>query len=291
MNFDLKKLRAFHLVAKHGTLGRAASQLSVSIPAVSVQIRHLEKELGTALFHRVGKRLILTAQGDVFRVGVETVFASLDNAVQSISQTKTSLARVSIAIGNDLAKYFSRAISEYAQAHPIVDLSMHINNSPEVMAHVLSGDVDLGVGYFSRVPKELDKRILRKSGFSLVCHADHPLARLRHPNLSEIAKHRLITLSPHTSLGGRVALTFAKANIELSGKIEAGSCQTSEALAEQGLGAAIIHTVCIDHRRPKTTAVADVSQYFGTVDVAVIHRKSHRLGAVHTDFIQALSHR
>ena len=57
---DLKRLRAFLLVAKNGSLRHAASALNLSIPAVSIQIHKLEQELGVALFERAGRRLTLT---------------------------------------------------------------------------------------------------------------------------------------------------------------------------------------------------------------------------------------
>jgi DNA-binding transcriptional LysR family regulator len=253
-----------------------------------MQIRSLETELGVTLFHRVGKRLVLAPQGEVFLAGIEAVFNSLDEAVQSVSTTRTDLVRVSIAIGSDLARYFSGAIAEFVRANPGADLSMCVRNSPEVMALVANGTVDIGVGYFSTVSGEFDKHVLTKSGLSLVCSPDHPLAGRRNPALDDIAKYRLITLPPYTSLGGRVARAFSRAGVEVSGTIEGGSCQTSQELAEKGLGVAIIHTVCVDDRWPRSMRSLDLSHHFGSIDVAIIHRKSHRLAPAHSDFIRTM---
>lgn len=284
-NIDLKKLRAFDLVAKHGTLSRAASLLRLTVPAVSIQIRALEEELGTTLFYRFGKRLAITPQGEVFLAELDAVFSSLDRAVQSVSRQRTDLVRISIALSSDLARYFSGAIADVVQAHPTAHLSLRIRSSPEIMALVTKGEVDIGLGYFSNVPSELEKRVLIKSGFSLVCPPEYPLSHRRKPNLNEIAKHRLITLQPYTSTGGRVIRAFSKAGVEASGMIESGSCQTSQDLVEKRLGVAIVHTLCIDHGRPRRMRSVDVSRYFGSVDVAIIRLKTHRPHAVHSDFI------
>ena len=81
---------------------------------------------------------------------------------------------------------------------------------------------------------------------------------------------------------------FSSAGVELNGTIEGGSCQTSQALAEKGLGVAIIHTVCVNRAWPRSMRALDVSQHFGSVDIAIIHRKSHRLATAHTDFIETM---
>jgi DNA-binding transcriptional LysR family regulator len=87
---DLKKLRAFALVAKHGNLRDAATRLLLSTSAISIQINQLEKQLGIKLFDRVGRKLVLLPAGQVFLNHVPAVFNAVDEAVASIAKTKAA---------------------------------------------------------------------------------------------------------------------------------------------------------------------------------------------------------
>lgn len=287
-NIDLKRLRTFVLVAKNGSLRHAAAELRVSIPAVSIQIRQLEEELGVELFQRLGRRLVLTATGQVFLTEAELALEAVNHAIESVSLAAPRSGRISLAMNNDLARYFSAEITRFMKGYPTVDLSLRVRGSLGTLGMVVDGDVDIGVGYFGEVPAEITKRVVGKSGFSLVCNARHPLAKRRHPTLEEIGAHRLITLPTPTNMGRRIARTFSAAGVSPMGVIEAGNCQTSRELAEKGIGVAIIHTACLGDKRPKSLSRIDVSALFGTVDIAVIHRASRRLSRSHLDFLATI---
>jgi LysR family transcriptional activator of glutamate synthase operon len=288
-NIDLKKLRAFLLVAKNGSLRHAAMVLHVSIPAVSIQIRQLEEELGVALFQRVGRQLVLTATGQLFLTEVETAMEAFHHAVESVSPTAPRSGRIALAMNNDLARYFSARITKFMKDHPTVGLSLRVRGSLGTLGMVMDGSVDVGVGYFGDVPGDITKRVLGKSGFSLACNSKHPLAKKRRPTLAEIGAHRLITLPTPTNMGRRIARVFSSAGVNPIGVIEAGNCQTSREFAEKGIGVALIHTACLGTKWPKSLCRIDVSDFFGTVDIAVIHRASRRLSPALVDFLSTIS--
>lgn len=287
-NIDLKRLRAFLLVAKNGSLRHAAGALRISIPAVSIQMRKLEQELGVALFERSGRRMVLTPTGQVFRTEAETAMEALNRAIESVSPAASRSGRISLAMNNDLARYYSAEITKFMKGHPAVDLSLRVRGSLGTLGMVVDGDVDIGIGYFGDVPTEVTKRVLGKSGFSLVCNARHPLARKRRPTIQEIGSYRIITLPTPTNMGRRIARVFSAAGVTPLGVVEAGNCQTSRDFAEKGLGVAIIHTACLGEKWPKTLSRIDVSELFGRVDIAVIHRMARRLSRLHVDFLATL---
>lgn len=287
-NIDLKKLRAFLLVAKNGSLRHAAMVLRVSIPAVSIQIRQLEEELGVSLFQRMGRQLVLTATGQLFLTEVETAMEAFDHAIESVSPTAPRSGRISLAMNNDLARYFSDKITKFMKGHPTVGLSLRVRGSLGTLGMVMDGAVDVGVGYFGDVPADITKRVLGKSGFSLVCNAKHPLAKKRHPTLTDIGAHRVITLPTPTNMGRRIARIFSTAGVNPLGVIEAGNCQTSREFAEKGIGVALIHTACLGTKWPKGLHRIDVTDLFGKVDIAVIHRASRRLSPALVDFLSTI---
>lgn len=287
-NIDIKRLRAFLLVAQNGSLRHAAATLHISIPAISIQIRKLEQELGVALFERVGRRLVLTPTGQMFRTEAENALEAFNRAIESISPAASKSGRISLAMNNDLARYYSTQITRFMKGHPAVDISLRVRGSLGTLGMVVDGDADIGIGYFGEVPPEIAKRVLGKSSFSLVCNSKHPLARKRRPTLKEIGAYRIITLPTPTSMGRRIARTFSDAGVNPVGVVEAGTCETSREFAEKGIGVAIIHTACLGNKWPKSLARVDLGALFGTVDIAVIHRASRRLSRPHVDFLDSI---
>ncbi|MFN4998269.1 MAG: LysR family transcriptional regulator [Betaproteobacteria bacterium] len=92
-NLSLRQIRIFSAAARHLSFSRAAEEMHLSAPAVSMQIKELEEELGSALFLRSGRKVALTSAGDTFRVHADKVLSALreaESVMQKLKGTKTS---------------------------------------------------------------------------------------------------------------------------------------------------------------------------------------------------------
>ena len=286
---DLKKLRAFYLVAKHGSLRAAAARLLLSTSAISIQITQLEKGLGVKLFDRVGRKLVLEPSGKIFLEHAQTVLDAVDDAVASVSKIKTPRKRISLAVGTDLTRFFSPGIAKFMKAHPDIDIALRLKHSPETLARILDGEIDMGIGYFGKLPKDLSKRALMKSGFSMSYASSHPLADIKTPSFADIAQYHLIGLRLETDMGHRIIQAFSDAGIEPPSILEVDNCQSSHELARQGIGVAVTHTTCLDgYPSPKMCRI-DVSRFLGEVDIAVVHRKSRALSSLHRELLKEMT--
>jgi DNA-binding transcriptional LysR family regulator len=288
-NVDIKKLRAFYLVATHGSLRSAATRLLLSTSAISIQINQLEKELGVKLFRRVGRKLVLEPSGKTFLEHVQSVLKAVDDAVASISKVKMPKRRISIAVGPDLTRIFSAAIGKFMKKHPDVEIALQLKHSQESLARILDGEIDMVVGYFGSIPKDLVKQTLMKSGFSMSYAATHPLARLKSPTLRDIAQYPLIALRQQTNMGQRIMRALADVGLEPANYLEVGNCQSSQDLAAQGIGVAIAHTTCLDGYKASELRSIDASEYFGKVDIAVAHRKSATFSELHQELVDEMA--
>src|SRR5690348_15279254 len=83
---ELRQLVYFDAVVRHGGFTRASARLRVAQPAVSAQIRRLERELGAALLHRTTRRVSLTAAGEVFLARIRPVLEQLDGARAALAE-------------------------------------------------------------------------------------------------------------------------------------------------------------------------------------------------------------
>jgi DNA-binding transcriptional LysR family regulator len=286
---DLKKMRAFHLVAKHGSLRSAAARLLLSTSAISIQISQLEKELGVKLFDRIGRKLVLEPSGKVFLAHVQTVLDAVDDAIESVSKAPAPQKLISLAVGTDLTRFFSAAIARFMKTHPEVQIALKLKHSPETLSRILDGEIDMGVGYFGKLPKDLNKRTLMKSGFSMSYAASHPLAAIAAPTLQDIARHHLIALRQDTDMGQRIIRAFDAAGVEPLNFLEVGNCQSSQELAAQGIGVAVAHTTCLDGYQPSEMRNIDATRFLGEVDIAVVHRKSRALSSLHQELLNEMT--
>jgi DNA-binding transcriptional LysR family regulator len=270
---DLKKLRAFRLVARHGNLRLAAARLNITVPAISVQIRRLEEDLGIKLFQRLPNKLILTRAGETFVRETEAIFERIGKAVANLSAQSSPKGRVSLSIGNDLAWYFAPRIGHFIKRYPGIELRMQIYKASEALAALGKGDLDVCIGVFPAIPKALVHEVVAESTLSLACPPGHPLLRQRPPRLEDIARYKLLVLPRHTHTRHVIDRAFAAASVETRSFIEAGNCQTARAFVEQAIGIAVVHSLCMEQSPSKRLRHIDLGQSFETIKIAAVYRK------------------
>jgi DNA-binding transcriptional LysR family regulator len=283
---DLRKLKAFLLVAKHGSLRAAANQARQTIPAISIQIKKLEEELGVQLFHRLPNKLILTDRGEVFRREVNTVFESLERATASVSSPAQGFrGTLSISLGTDVAKFFAPRIAEFVKQHSDLNVMMYLGSSGRSLARVVDGEVDISFGFYRTVPRGVRKIKITETGISLLCPSGHPLRKRKDISLEDIAGYKVMML-PRTSATRRAMnAVFARNHVALRNVIEVGSCRTAIEFVQLGLGVALVHSICAGaDAHPKLSQV-DMADHFGRTDVAMIVRPDKLASPAHKAFV------
>jgi DNA-binding transcriptional LysR family regulator len=179
-DLDLRRLKAFCLVGQHGTITHAAKLLGLSTPAVSLHLKHLEKELGVTLFNRGANKLWLTEEGRRFMEASQDIIRQVQASLDSLSSNKTGNPRLSISIGNDLSKTYSKKIINFIKTYPDIGIDISIRNSAESIELVDSGDVDLAIGFFGEVPHDVHRekitsRHMNVRRHCVIWHAIHYL--------------------------------------------------------------------------------------------------------------------
>src|SRR5262245_46573659 len=122
---DLRKLRAFHLVAKHGGLRYAATRLKQSIPAISGKIHKLEREIGFDLFERLPNKLVLTVAGERFLREVDGIFERAEQALRSLNSGAPE-GRLAVSVGSDHAWFYAPKFRTFLNRYPNVAMSLRV---------------------------------------------------------------------------------------------------------------------------------------------------------------------
>lgn len=176
---ESRQLEYFLTVLDHGSMNRAAAALHIAQPSLSQAIRALERDLGNDLFHRIGRRLVLTDAGralidparDVVR-GLHTARASVDS-VGGLQVGRVEIA----AMSSQAVDPLSRMVRTFQKQHPRISMSTRAARNPnEVIDMVRTGATELGVLGCLEKPAaaEVELCLLDRQRYVLIAPADGP---------------------------------------------------------------------------------------------------------------------
>ena len=158
MNITFRQLQIFTEVARLGSMARAAASLHLTPPAVSMQVRELESQVGLPLFDRIGRAVTLSKAGEYFVVRAKRLLADLKDAEHAMARLRKLEAGV-LTIGIVVtAKYFvPHLLTRFHERHPNVDVRLHVApNREELVALMRAGEADLTI--MGRAPREMAAR-------------------------------------------------------------------------------------------------------------------------------------
>lgn len=227
-------------VARAGSIRKAAARLHISASAINRQILALEDELGTPLFQRLPRKMVLTAAGEVLIHHVRQSFKELEWAQVKIEELKgLRRGEVTIAMMSGLAaNLIPRMASEFRRANPRVKLILRqLTDGDEIMAAVESGEADLGLGFDFDLPPTL--RIISSAAGRLgaVVAPGHPLADKTSLRISDCIAYPIIIADKSTVIRPYLNDVFAKALVTVHPVIETNSIEVMRhaAMVDQGL--------------------------------------------------------
>ncbi|MCL6591919.1 MAG: LysR family transcriptional regulator [Firmicutes bacterium] len=143
---ELNQLRSFCLIAESKSFSRAAEKLHLTQPAVTLQIKNLEEELGQLLFERLGHTLGLTAAGEVLLGYARQILNLTETATETIRQFCESRGRITIGAGTTNTIFrLPRILQKYREAHPQVEIRIRNGASDLIGKLVYENAVDLGL--------------------------------------------------------------------------------------------------------------------------------------------------
>jgi DNA-binding transcriptional LysR family regulator len=261
LNVTFRQLRVFAEVARHGSMARAADALHLTPPAVSMQIKEVETQVGLPLFDRRGRQVSLSTAGEYFLVHAKRLLADLkeaENAMARFRHLEHGLLTIGIV---STAKYFvPQLLARFHEEHPGVDVRLQVaGNREQLLALMASGEVDLSV--MGRPPKEIATRSESFAAHPLVIVAptDHPTVRRGHLVLAQLAPYAFIAREPGSGTRAAMDRFFAEHRFEPHITMEMSSNETIKQAVMAGMGLAFLslHTMGLE-LRSRLLAVLDV---------------------------------
>jgi DNA-binding transcriptional LysR family regulator len=240
---DLRQLSYFVAVAEEGQFTRAATRVSVAQPAVSAQIRRLERELGQALFHRDQRAVRLTAAGEALLPHARAALAAADRGRDEIASLRDLLhGRLRVAVAGPVDYRFAEALGDFHRAHPAVEISVTQEHNEPLLEAVARGDVDaaiVGIGA-QPLPPRIRTRVVATEPLVLAVRHGDPLSRRRTVGLAHLREQPMITLVRGSGLRTVLENACREAGFVPRIAAEAGELSFLVELAAEGLGVAVL---------------------------------------------------
>ena len=246
-----RQLRTFASVARHLSFGKAAEELHLTPPAVSMQIRELESQVGLPLFDRTGRQVALTVTGEYLLVYVRKILATLKDAEDAIARFR-GLQGGRLVIGMvSTAKYFlPRLLAQFREDHPEIEIRLVVSgNREQLIAAMQRNEVDLAV--MGRPPREIATRAepFAAHPHVIITPPDHPLATtMGHVPAQALANFPFIVREPGSGTRAAMEQYFADHRIEPRVAMEMASNESIKQAVMAGLGIALLslHTIGLE---------------------------------------------
>lgn len=239
---EMRHIHAFLAVARWGSFTRAASELRVSQPALTVQVKQLETRLGISLFDRNKRRVSLTQAGRDLVAPLQRVIFDFESV---ITRTKDFVEhrRGIVAVGalpSVAAGLLPRAMRQLADQHPGIVVRVTDALAGRIAALVKAGDIDFGISSQMPTDRELTYQHLLSDRLCAFVLPDHPLVKKKTVTLRDLVAHPLILLVKGSSVRDIVERALEKKGLKISVAYESIYMSTALGMARAGLGVAVL---------------------------------------------------
>ncbi len=244
---DLDRLKGFVETAREKSFTRAAEKLFLTQPAVSLQVKALEDELGEDLFERRGKQILLTGAGRLLFARAEAILEMAAQIRQDMAALgELRVGRLSIGTSDTNCAYvLPPAVKAFRQAYPGIEIRLTDRMSPEVVRLVLEGAVDFGLATLPVTEPRVRTRPLFIREDVAVCGPAHPLTHAQTVDLRALSNCAMLMLERGSTSRGLMDRMFSEAGLHPQVTMELGSIEVIKRFVEIGLGVAIVPEVAV----------------------------------------------
>ncbi len=225
---ELRHLRYFLATANHLHFRVAAEELLVSQPTLSEQIKDLEKELGTDLFERTGRRVRLTQSGELFQAYARRALAVIEEG-QSVLHEFDELLRGRLRVGvvQTVGTYLiPQVIAKFSSSFPLVSVRVENLSADEIESGLMDGTLDLGVTFVPDSSTQFNVEPIGEEQFVLVVSKSHRFASRKRIRVLDLADEPLCLMSTSFCTRRLINVAFAEAGVNLTVAVEMTSIES-----------------------------------------------------------------
>ncbi|WON73630.1 LysR family transcriptional regulator [Nitrosospira sp. Is2] len=290
LHVTLRQLKVFESVARHLSFSRAAEELFLTQPAVSMQIKQLEDNVGLPLFEQMGKKIYLTDAGNElyhYSRAISQQLADMELALDELKGLERGKLNISVV---STANYFApHLLAKFCQRYSGVTVSLHVSNRETVLKQLADNLTDLAI--MGRPPGHLDiaTQSFMENPLVVVAPPGHPLCCAREIPVKRLEQETFLVREPGSGTRSAMERFFTAHHISINRGMETDTNEAIKQAVQAGMGLAImsLHTVELE-LETKRLKVLDVQDFPIMRHWHVVHRKNKRLSSAARAFREFL---
>ncbi|MBF0256780.1 MAG: LysR family transcriptional regulator [Gammaproteobacteria bacterium] len=284
----LRQLQIFEAIVRLGSFTRAAEELFLTQPTVSMQIKKLSDSLGLPLFEQIGRNVRPTEAGDELYHAVRGIFQTLSHLEMKLSDIK-GVRRGRLRLGViTTAKYFApEVLGEFCQRYPGIEVALKVSNRERIIERITSNEDDLYI--IGQAPIDQSDIItypFAPNPLVVMARHDHPLAKETNIPLARLAEEPFILREPGSGIRDTVLHLFENKGLRPKVRMELGSNEAIKHAIVGGLGISVLslHTLALEGP-DGPVALLDVQDFPILRQWYMVHPKGKALSLVAQAFL------
>lgn len=206
---ELHQLRYFVAVAETGNFTRASERSRVAQPSLSQQIIKLEAEVGHKLFHRLGRKAVLTEAGTAFLERAKRILFEVENAAKELGDHPSLGRRITVGAVQTVMPYLiTPLMAALRETHPTLLIDAQEGFRAELVRAVVEGDLDLAVVPLPVKEHRVAVEALLAEPLLLVVGKSHPIATRTEISVADLAGETFVSLGDSSSLATQIRAFF-----------------------------------------------------------------------------------
>ncbi|MDX1812067.1 MAG: LysR family transcriptional regulator, partial [Gammaproteobacteria bacterium] len=249
LNITVRQLMVFNSVAKHLSFTRAAEELHLTQPAVSMQIKQLEEVIGHKVLEQFGKKNYLTAAGKEMQYYARQILGLIEETeevMEDLRGLRRGTLDISVATtGNEFA---TRILAAFSQENEDLNYRLDVTNRETLIAQLNNNEKDLVI--MGRPPEGIDVEMepFLENPLVVIAAADHPLTKRENISLKELVKYTFVVREKASGTRKAIERFFENHGVTMSSSMEMTSNEAIKHAVQAGLGLGIvsIHTIVLE---------------------------------------------
>jgi DNA-binding transcriptional LysR family regulator len=275
-NNRMNQIKGFYYTVQNdGNITKTAEIIGRTASAISQQIKSLERDLDTILFHRHKKPMTLTDSGKRFYSKVAPLFQQMEGLYEEFKaeNTEAESSKIDIAANHTSILYILPSLlRRYKNLHPTAEITIRNISRDNAMEQLINNKIDVMLYPMQDVPSECIFVPIVDYDPILLVRKDHPLATKKDLTLDDVANYNLVRIDPHLITLPLFEQTLKKYNIRSNIHFEFSDWEILKKFVRANLGVAIISNICIEPHEDILVG-RKLPQYFPPMPYGLVYKK------------------
>ena len=241
LHLTLRQLKVFETVARNRSISRAAEELHLSQPAVSMQIKQLEGNVSLPLFELMGKQIFLTEAGnELYRYSREILQRLSDLEVALDELKGMERGKLNIAVVTTANYFAPHLLAKFCHRHQNVTVSLNVSNRESVLKQLDDNVIDLAI--MGQPPENLDiiSQSFMENPLVVVAPPDHPLCQKTKITIKRLSQEIFLVREPGSGTRSVMERFFRQHGMRLNTGMEADTTEAIKQAVQAGMGLGIM---------------------------------------------------